>query len=105
MIIGYILGGFIIYFLYKFIVGFVLPVVRTTTAMKRKMEQMRQPSQTRTHSNKSNKVHAESQGPVSDQFSKTKDVFGKFHQATGKPRKADYIDFEEIEAEQDANRP
>ena len=104
MIIGYILGGLIIYFIYKFIVGFILPVVRTTSAMKRKMEQMRQPYQTEERSNESNKVHSDASGHASGPSAKANNIFGRSNPVVGKPAKADYIDFEEVKEDQDTNR-
>lgn len=114
MIIGYILGGLIIYFLYKFIVGFVLPVVRTTNAMKRKMEQMRQPYQSsdeksdqRNNQRKeSNHTHANVSGTAgADPSAKKGDIFGRFRQANSKPAKADYIEFEEVKEDPEMSHP
>jgi len=98
--IGYIVLAFFVYFLYRFIVGFVLPVVRTATQMKRKVREMngaygqgsynesrnRQNGPTKARVN----VTGENKGPFS-RFSKQK-AAGQ----AAKPSKSDYIEFEEI---------
>lgn len=99
--IGYIVLAFIVYFVYRFIVGFVLPVVRTANQMKRKVNEMNRPfeqsgggqegrqqqgSQTQTRV----EVNGARKGPFS-RFTAKK--------ATGqgaKPSKSDYIEFEEV---------
>lgn len=39
---GYILGGILIYFIFRFITGFVWPVYKATSSMKKQFENMRQ---------------------------------------------------------------
>jgi hypothetical protein len=99
--IGYIVLAFLIYFLYRFIVGFVLPVVRTANQMKRKVREMNNPygqgpfsqaggAQQRTSQQAKVNVTGEKKGPFS-RFSKQKAA----GQAV-KPSKSDYIEFEEL---------
>lgn len=93
--IGYIVLAFLLYFLYRFIVGFVLPVVRTAHQMKRKVNEMKQPfggqhgSQQRA-SQVRVEVNADKKGPFS-RFS-SKKAAGQ----AAKPSKSDYIEFEEL---------
>jgi len=39
---GYIIGGILIYLIYRFITGFVWPVYKATSGMKKQFENMRQ---------------------------------------------------------------
>jgi hypothetical protein len=38
---GYILGGILLYFVFRFITGFVWPVYKATSSMKKQFENMR----------------------------------------------------------------
>lgn len=108
MIIGYILLGFVVYFLYKFVVGFVLPIVRTASAMKRKVEEMKRPYQQNASSGRGPQEQVNSERASSGPADSGRTGFGRFRTgrpagksktATGseaRPAKADYIDFEEI---------
>ena len=95
--IGYIVLAFLLYFLYRFIVGFVLPVVRTARQMKRSVSEMKQPfpgggqaaNQQRT-AQAHVEVNENKKGPFS-RFSAQK-AAGR----DAKPSKSDYIDFEEL---------
>lgn|GEM_PF-746659 len=94
--IGYIVLAFILYFLYRFIMGFVVPVVRTANQMKRKVNEMKQPyGQQRDSHERAHQAHVEinsdKKGPFS-RFSSRK-ATGQ----TGKPSKSDYIEFEEVQ--------
>ena len=97
--IGYIVLAFFLYFLYRFIVGFVVPVVRTANQMKRKVNEMNQPfGQNGAHEQRAQRpqspqvnISGNRKGPFS-RFTARKAAEG----AQGKPSKADYIDFEEI---------
>jgi hypothetical protein len=39
--IGYIIGGILIYLIYRFVTGFVWPVYKATSSMKQQFENMR----------------------------------------------------------------
>jgi len=99
--IGYVVLAFLLYFLYRFIVGFVLPVVRTANQMKRKVREMNNPygqgsynqsesAQQRTSAQAHVDVTGDRKGPFS-RFTKQKAA----GQAV-KPSKSDYIEFEEL---------
>ncbi|MEY4627962.1 MAG: hypothetical protein RLZZ595_288 [Bacteroidota bacterium] len=69
----YILLGFAIYFAYRFIVGFVVPVYKTTKQVKKQFNAMREQQE------------QYAQGPTPTPEKKPQGV-----------DKSDYIDFEEI---------
>lgn len=72
---GYVILAFVLYFLYRFIAGFVLPIWRSTKAVRQNIRNMQQdPPQTHSHAN-----------APTDEKIKT------FTEKAG-----DYIDFEEI---------
>lgn len=53
---GYIFGGILIYFIFRFITGFVWPVYKATSTMKKQFESMRQQmGQEETFSNPGNR--------------------------------------------------
>ena len=77
----------LLYLLYRFIVGFVLPVVSTASRIKKQFREMQA-----TQSDNSDTVHTEQQTTASGHPEKLRTTSGK------KGPKEDYIDFEEIPA-------
>lgn len=105
--IGYVVLAFLLYFLYRFIVGFVLPVVRTANQMKRKVREMNNPygqqayGQQGTYSQPGGAQQRKAQQAHVDVSSDKKGPFSRFskQKAAGqavKPSKSDYIEFEEL---------
>lgn len=94
--IGYVVLAFFLYFLYRFIVGFVLPVVRTANQMKRKVNEMKQPFEQQQRREKTAQVRMEVNGNQKGPFSRfsARKTASQGHAA--KPSKSDYIDFEEV---------
>lgn len=71
----YILLGFAIYFAYRFIVGFVVPVYKTTKQVKKQFNAMREQQE----------QYTQSQSPTPEP-----------EKNSTRANKSDYIDFEEI---------
>lgn len=97
--------AFLVYFLYRFIVGFVLPVVRTASQMKRKVREMNGSyGQGAYGQNPYNNSGSRQNGPANTRVNVTGESKGPFSRFTkqkaagqaAKPSKSDYIDFEEI---------
>lgn len=108
--LGYVVLAFMAYFLFRFIMGFVVPVVRTVSQMKRKVREMNDPYGRRSgasstygpnpfaqrggNGQNTSQVRVEIKGDRKGPFSR----FSKQKKAAGnaKPSKSDYIEFEEI---------
>jgi hypothetical protein len=75
---GYILGGILLYFVFRFITGFVWPVYKATSSMKKQFENMRSQM-----AQEDNGLNGQSSGPGIDEKPKF-DLGG------------DYIPFEEV---------
>ena len=73
----YLLFGLLIYFLYRFIFNFVVPVTRATRDMKKKMTEFQNRMQ-----EQQNGFRQQTAEPVKQQ--------------SGKAAEADYIEFEEV---------
>ena len=78
MILGYILGGIVLYYIVRFVFTFVLPILKTTKVVRQKMQDMQESQQ---NPFKQNTTSQQTQKP-NVQGSSTK--------------VGDYIDFEEI---------
>lgn len=78
MLLKYILWGFVIYLLYKFIFELVIPVGKATSQVKEKMREMQ-----------------EQQAQQQQQFQQQQQA-PQQQQKAEPPKGGDYIDFEEI---------
>lgn len=84
---SYILGALLLYFLYRFIVGFLIPVFRVTRQMKRQVRDFQQ----QANQQFSGQQHFDQQSNYNAHSSST-----HASQSKPAPKKDDYIDFEEI---------
>lgn len=99
--IGYLVLAFLVYFLYRFIVGFVLPVVRTANQMKRKVNEMKQPFSGQRNPQQGNQrgpsqVHVDDNAGNKGPFSRFSARKATAQQEKVKVSKSDYIEFEEL---------
>jgi Sec-independent protein translocase protein TatA len=82
MLLKILLWGIVIYYLYKFVFGVVVPVSKTAGEMKQKMNEMQ----------KAQEQFLKQQKQQQEQFQQQQQTA----QDNLKPKKGDYIEFEEI---------
>ncbi|MGF7231471.1 hypothetical protein [Arachidicoccus sp.] len=78
MILGYILGGIVLYYVVRFVFNIILPILKTTKVVRQKMQDMQQPPQNPYQQNTTSSHTQKPQAP------------------SNSTRVGDYIDFEEI---------
>jgi Sec-independent protein translocase protein TatA len=82
---SYLLLGILLFVLYNFITGFVVPVVRTTSQVKRQFNAMRQQMEEAQQ-----QYQQQAQGPETRQQTKSRGTKGKYDM------EGEYIPFEEV---------
>lgn len=81
---GYIFLVFIIYLLYRFITEFVVPIARSTSAMRQKVQEMQGQGNTARHNG------------FAQENNSGGTAYRQQNDTNAQPKEGEYIDFEEI---------